>query len=250
MDVGRIARTFRSRVPLIGSIRIFPIPVGERGGNMRLHTERRADRRLDLVYRIGAGLTGLILIGFGIAGMMIRLPLFDTQGEVIAGLSTNGALSFLSIAIGSLLVGAMVLGGTFASTVCVVVGVGFIVSGLANLFLMSTDFNILAFSMPNVIFSFVVGLLVMTFGMYGRFSGGLTEDNPYRMHRESKHHGRVPAPRAEHEGASTRAEDGAPRAREGGDDPVYRAGHEAGRRGAPGGASALKSPGRHRRTGE
>ena len=230
---------------------------------MRLHTERRTDRRLDLVYRIGAGLTGLVLIGFGIAGMMTRLPLFDTQGEVIAGLSTNGALSFLSIAIGSLLVGAMVLGGTFASTVCVVVGVGFIVSGLANLFLMSTDFNILAFSMPNVIFSFVVGLLVMTFGMYGRFSGGLTDDNPFHRHREFRHQerevrqrdrvarreGRVPIPRAEDEGASTRAENGAPRAREGDDDPVYRAGHEAGRRGAPGGASALNSPGRHRRSG-
>lgn len=227
---------------------------------MRLHTERRADRRLDLVYRIGAGLTGLVLIGFGIAGLMTRLPLFDTQGEVIAGLSTNGALSFISIAIGSLLVGAMVLGGTFASTVCIVVGVAFVASGLVNLFLMSTDFNILAFSMPNVIFSFVVGLLVMTFGMYGRFSGGLDEDNPFQRHREARHGNReaqrryrethdqkrVPAPRAEEEGASARSENGTPRAREG-DDPVYRTGYEAGRRGGPDGASALRSPGHHRR---
>lgn len=227
---------------------------------MRLHTERRADRRLDLVYRIGAGLTGLVLIGFGIAGMMTRLPLFDTQGEVIAGLSTNGALSFISIAIGSLLVGAMVLGGTFASTVCVVVGIAFVVSGLVNLFLMSTDFNILAFSMPNVIFSFVVGLLVMTFGMYGRFSGGLDDDNPFHRYREARHQergtrqrgrdahheDRLPAPRTEDEGASTRAEDGVPRARQG-DDGVYRAAYEAGGRGATGGASSLKTPGRHRR---
>ncbi|WP_017581760.1 DUF4383 domain-containing protein [Nocardiopsis valliformis] len=150
---------------------------------MELDTTRRADRRLDLVYRIGAGLTGLVLVGFGSAGLMIRLPLFDTQGEVIAGLSTNGALSFISIAIGSLLVGAAILGGKFASTVCVAVGAAFVVSGLVNLYLMSTDFNVLAFSMPNVIFSFVVGLVVMTFGMYGRFSGGLPEDNPFQRHR-------------------------------------------------------------------
>lgn len=150
---------------------------------MDLDTTRRADRRLDLVYRIGAGLTGLVLVGFGSAGLMIRLPLFDTQGEVIAGLSTNGALSFISIAIGSLLVGAAILGGKFASTVCVAVGAAFVVSGLVNLYLMSTDFNILAFSIPNVIFSFVVGLVVMTFGMYGRFSGNLPEDNPFRRHR-------------------------------------------------------------------
>ncbi|WP_017604817.1 DUF4383 domain-containing protein [Nocardiopsis alkaliphila] len=216
---------------------------------MKLDTKRRADRRLDLVYRIGAGLTGLVLIGFGIAGLMIRLPLFDTQGEVIAGLSTNGALSFLSIAVGSLLVGAMVLGGIFASNVCIVVGVAFLVSGLVNLFLMGTDFNILAFSIPNVIFSFVVGLVVLTFGMYGRFSGGLDEDNPFHQYRESRHQTRVPAPRTEDGGARARGAEGVPRARERGQDPVYRAGYEDAHRGAPGGATALGAYGRHRRGG-
>ncbi len=150
---------------------------------MELDTTRRADRRLDLVYRIGAGFTGLVLVGFGSAGLMIRLPLFDTQGEVIAGLSTNGALSFLSVAIGSLLVGAAILGGKFASTVCVTVGVAFVASGIVNLYLMTTDFNILAFSISNVVFSFVVGLVVMTFGMYGRFSSHLPEDNPFQRYR-------------------------------------------------------------------
>ncbi|MBR8744940.1 DUF4383 domain-containing protein [Nocardiopsis sp. MG754419] len=211
---------------------------------MELDTKRRTDRRLDLVYRVGAGLTGLFLIGFGIAGLLIRLPLFDTQGQVIAGLSTNGALSFLSIAIGSLLVGAMVLGGTFASNVCVAVGVSFVGSGLVNLYLMSTDFNILAFSMPNVIFSFGVGLVVMTFGMYGRFSGGLAEDNPYRRHREAKHEDGVPAPRTETAGTTSpsvegRGSDGLP------DDVVHRAGQEAGRRGSDGGASAYEPHDRH-----
>ena len=214
---------------------------------MELDTRRRADRRLDLVYRIGAGLTGLVLIGFGIAGLTIRLPLFDTQGEVIAGLSTNGALSFLSIAVGSLLVGAMVLGGIFASNVCIVVGVAFLVSGLVNLFLMGTDFNILAFSIPNVIFSFVVGLVVLTFGMYGRFSGGLDEDNPFHQYRESRHQAQVPAPRTEGSGAPAQEGSDVPRARETEENPVHQAGHEAGHRGSPGGATALGVYGRHRR---
>lgn len=216
---------------------------------MELDTRRRADRRLDHVYRIGAGLTGLVLIGFGIAGLLTRLPLFDTQGEVIAGLSTNGALSFLSIAVGSLLVGAMVLGGIFASNVCIVIGAAFLVSGLVNLFLIGTDFNILAFSIPNVIFSFVVGLVVLTFGMYGRFSGGLDEDNPFHQYRESRHRDRVPAPRTEDGGVPAREGNDVPRAREANEDPVYRAGYEAGHRGAPGGASALGARGRHRRGG-
>jgi hypothetical protein len=159
---------------------------------MDLDTRRPADRRLSVVHRAGAGLTGLVLMGFGIAGLVVRLPFFDTQGEVVAGLSTNGALSFLSVAIGSLLLGASVLGGSFASTVCTVVGVGFVASGLVNLYLMGAGPNILAFSMPNVIFSFVVGIMVMTFGMYGRVSGGLPEDNPYhrrRVRRRARRHG-------------------------------------------------------------
>ncbi|MFE1099798.1 DUF4383 domain-containing protein [Nocardiopsis alba] len=201
---------------------------------MKLDTRRRTDRRLDIVYRVGAGLTGLFLIGFGIAGLLVRLPLFDTQGEVIAGLSTNGALSFLSVAIGSLLVGAMVLGGTFASTVCVVVGVAFVVSGLVNLYLMSMGPNILAFSMPNVIFSFGVGLVVMTFGMYGRFSGGLGEDNPYRRQREARHHDAVPAPRTEDSGATAPEAGGRDEHGETSDDDAYRAGYESGRAGENG----------------
>ena len=196
---------------------------------MDLDTTRRADRRLDLVYRIGAGFTGLVLVGFGSAGLMIRLPLFDTQGEVIAGLSTNGALSFLSIAIGSLLVGAAILGGKFASTVCITVGAAFIASGIVNLILMSTDFNILAFSMPNVIFSYAVGLVVLTFGMYGRFSGHLPEDNPFQRHR--------------HPEGETGADGGAAgqgSAEEKDHDPSYDAGRRAARLDGPrGGAHAV-----------
>ncbi|GAB2511263.1 DUF4383 domain-containing protein [Nocardiopsis aegyptia] len=150
---------------------------------MELDRSRRSDRRLDIVYRVGSGVTALILIGFGLAGLTVRLPLFDTQGEVIAGLSTNGALGFLSVAFGALLLGAAVLGGVFASTVCTLMGTAFVASGLVNLYLMSAGPNVLAFSMPNVMFSFVVGLMLMTFGMYGRFSGGLAEDNPFREHR-------------------------------------------------------------------
>ncbi|RKS05144.1 uncharacterized protein DUF4383 [Nocardiopsis sp. Huas11] len=150
---------------------------------MELDRNRRPDRRLDIAYRAGSGVIALVLIGFGLAGLTVRLPLFDTQGEVVAGLSTNGALGFLSVAFGSLLLGAAVLGGVYASTVCTVMGTAFVGSGLVNLYLMTTDANVLAFSMPNVIFSFVVGLTLMTIGMYGRFSGGLAEDNPFREYR-------------------------------------------------------------------
>lgn len=170
---------------------------------MDLDTRQRAHRRSNHVHRVGAGLTGLVLVIFGVAGAMLRPPLFDTQGEVVAGLSTNGALSFLSAAIGSLLIGAAVLGGIFAANVCVVVGVVLVASGPVNLYLMSADLNVLAFSLPNVVLSLVVGLMVMTFGLYGRARGGVDGANPYRRHREGEHAAAaVPRPRTEGAGGS------------------------------------------------
>ncbi|MEU0298637.1 DUF4383 domain-containing protein [Streptomyces sp. NPDC006175] len=137
------------------------------------------DHRLSRVYRMGAGLMGLLLVAFGILGLIDRIGFFDTGGDTVAGLNTNGALSILSICVGLLLFVGMVIGGNFASTLNMVLGILFILSGFVNLALLDGGMNFLAFRMQNVLFSFVVGLLLMMFGMYGRVSGGLPHDNPY-----------------------------------------------------------------------
>ncbi|MET9589938.1 DUF4383 domain-containing protein [Streptomyces sp. NPDC006516] len=145
----------------------------------RLDEHLPVDHRLSKVYRVGAGLMGLLLLAFGILGLVDRIGFFDTGGDTVAGLNTNGALSILSICVGLLLFVGMVVGGNFASTLNMVLGIAFIVSGFVNLALLDSDMNFLAFHMQNVLFSFVVGLLLMMFGMYGRVSGGLPHDNPY-----------------------------------------------------------------------
>ncbi|MDF6021390.1 DUF4383 domain-containing protein [Streptomyces sp. JH34] len=137
------------------------------------------DHRLSQVYRVGAGLMGLVLVAFGVLGLIDRIGFFDTGGDTVAGLNTNGTLSILSICVGLLLFVGMVIGGNFASTLNMILGIAFIVSGFVNLALLDTGLNFLAFHMQNVLFSFVVGLLLMMFGMYGRVSGGLPHDNPY-----------------------------------------------------------------------
>ncbi|GGU57002.1 hypothetical protein GCM10010211_22190 [Streptomyces albospinus] len=137
------------------------------------------DHRLSRVYRIGAGLMGLVLVAFGILGLTHRIGFFDTGGSTVAGLNTNGALSVLSIVVGALLVGGMLIGGNFASSWNILWGTLFLLSGFLNLALLQTDANFLAFKIQNVLFSFVVGLLLLVFGMYGRVSGGLSHDNPY-----------------------------------------------------------------------
>ncbi len=145
----------------------------------RLDEHLPVDHRLSRVYRAGAGLMGLVLLAFGVLGLIDRIGFFDTGGDTVAGLSTNGALSVLSICAGLLLFIGMVLGGNFASTLNMVIGIAFVLSGFVNLALLDTGMNFLAFQIQNVLFSFVVGLLLMMFGMYGRVSGGLSHDNPY-----------------------------------------------------------------------
>ena len=137
------------------------------------------DHRLSKVYRVGAGLIGLVLLAFGILGLIDKVGFFDTGGDTVAGLNTNGALSVLSICVGLLLFVGMVIGGNFASTLNMVLGVLFILSGFVNLALLDTGFNFLAFRIQNVLFSFVVGVMLMFFGMYGRVGTALPHDNPY-----------------------------------------------------------------------
>jgi hypothetical protein len=137
------------------------------------------DHKLNLVYRIGAGVIGAFLVAFGILGLLNHIGFFDTGGNMAAGLNSNGALSVLSICIGALLLVGMVIGGNVASTLNMVLGILFLLNGFLFLGLLDTPYNFLAFKIQNVLFSFVVGLLLMTFGMYGRVGHALPHDNPY-----------------------------------------------------------------------
>lgn len=146
---------------------------------MRLNDRLPVDRRLNQVYRFGAGAMGLILVVFGILGLLNNVSFLSEAGERVAGLNSNGALSTISIVIGGLLFVGMAIGGNFASTLNICVGGAFLISGFVNLALLDTDSNLLAFKMSNVLFSFAVGLLLLFFGLYGRVTGGLPRDNPY-----------------------------------------------------------------------
>jgi hypothetical protein len=80
----------------------------------------------------------------------------------------------------AVLIGTALYSSRVASTTMLVIGALFLVSALANLAVLNTDFNVLAFSMANVIFSICAGLVLLTLGAYGRVSGNLPPDSPYR----------------------------------------------------------------------
>jgi hypothetical protein len=137
------------------------------------------DRRVFVVQRLGALLVGGVLLVFGLLGSTTGVPLLATHGERVLGLSSNGLLSALSLVVAAILIGAAVRGPRVASTVMIVLGVLFLLSALGNMAVLHTAANFLAFQMSNVLFSIVVGLLLLLLGCYGRVSGHLPEDSPY-----------------------------------------------------------------------
>ena len=153
---------------------------------------RDPPRQLDHLHRTGAVVFGLGIGAFGVLGFVNRLDMFSTTGQPVLGLSSNGLLSTVSVVVAVVLVAAGVRGGRLASTVLVVVGAAFVASGLINTLVLGTPLNLLAFRIPNVVFSFVAGALLLFLGAWGRFTGRLPDDNPYR--RERHHDDERPDP--------------------------------------------------------
>jgi hypothetical protein len=135
--------------------------------------------RVFVVQRIGAIAVAVFLLVFALLGFAGGLDFFSTEGEEILGLSSNGLLSTISVVMALVLLGAAARGPRVASTVMIVAGALFLLSALVNLAVLRTSFNFLAFEMDNVIFSVVVGLLLLVLGAYGRIGGHLPEDSPY-----------------------------------------------------------------------
>jgi len=147
------------------------------------NVRRDLPSRLDHLHRVGAVVFGLGIGMFGVLGFVNRLDMFSTTGAPVLGLSSNGLLSTISVVVAVILIAAGLRGGRTASTVLVVIGAAFVASGLVNTLVLGTPLNLLAFRIPNVVFSFVAGALLLFLGAWGRFTGRLPDDNPYRQER-------------------------------------------------------------------
>ena len=142
------------------------------------------DARVLTVHRLGAIAVAAVILVFGVLGFADGLEFFSTSGEPVLGMSSNGLLSTISVVTAVVLVFAALRGPRIASTVMIVVGALFILSALANLAVLRTGLNFLAFEISNVAFSAVAGLVLLLLGAYGRLSGNLPPDSPYAAHRE------------------------------------------------------------------
>ena len=150
------------------------------------------DHRIWHVHQVGSGVLGGVLVTFGLLGFVNQLDFFSTSGGEVAGISSNGLLSTISVVVGAVLIGSAFAPRATSSWVASVVGVVFILAGFANLAVLETSANILAFEFPNVVFSLVSGIALLVLGLYGRSSRALDEDNPYRLKSEASAGGRPP----------------------------------------------------------
>ena len=135
--------------------------------------------RVYAVQRTGAVLVALFLLLFALLGFASGQHFFSTQGQPVLGMSSNGLLSTVSVVVALVLLAAAARSARTASTVMIILGPLFLLSGLINLFVLQTHFNLLAFEGSNVVFSFLVGLLMLLLGAYGRISSQLPPDSPY-----------------------------------------------------------------------
>lgn len=139
------------------------------------------------LYRALAGLAGLYVLVFGIAGFSQSrgLSLF-AQHDLpwVLGLRTNPAFALLSIASGAVILVATVVGRNLDHLVYLAAGIIFMLAGIAMMLLLQTPANFLGFSMSNCIVSFILGLVTFTAGLYGR-SGTAEDAQSLNVHRHT-----------------------------------------------------------------
>jgi hypothetical protein len=143
-------------------------------------------------YRLLAGLTGAYVLAFGIAGVLRTggRPFFAQENlPYVLGLHANRAFAVLSIVVGVVILASVVIGGDVHRWVALVSGVVFLASGLVMLVLERTDFNFLGFTPITSVVSFIIGLVLLIAGLYGKVGTMLD------VRREEEfRHGRGPDP--------------------------------------------------------
>src|SRR3954453_5065200 len=117
------------------------------------------------LYRLLSGGRSLYMLVFGVVGFVQTsgAPFFTRdEAEWVLGLRTNPAFSLLSIIAGVVVLGANIVGRNLAHQVNQLAGVVLACGGMASPAFMQTDANVFAFSMANVIVTFILAGVIGT----------------------------------------------------------------------------------------
>lgn len=131
------------------------------------------NHRLRPLWRALAFLTGAYVLVYGVVGFIqTRDAGLETFAQsnlpTVLGLQTNPGFALLSIVVGAGVVAAVLIGRNVDFYVNLAAGCVFLLAGMAMLGLLHTDMNYLGFTVATCNVSFVVGLVLLTSGLYGR----------------------------------------------------------------------------------
>jgi len=122
-------------------------------------------------YRVVAGVVGLYVLAFGVLALTrtAGTATFAREGlPWVLGIHANRAFAVISVIAGLALVGGAIVGGNLDRWVNLVGGIVFLVAGLAMLTLLRSDLNLLGFTVTTCVVSFIIGIALLTAGLYGQ----------------------------------------------------------------------------------
>jgi hypothetical protein len=128
------------------------------------------NHHLRQTYRFIAGLAGLYLTLTGILALAATWgdPMFNREGEWVLGLRTNPAAAWLYTIVGIVALAAILIGGNVFHHVAMILGWGLSALAILQMAFLQTDANVLDASMTNIIATFIISLVALTAGLYGK----------------------------------------------------------------------------------
>jgi hypothetical protein len=127
------------------------------------------------LYRAFSGLTGVYLLVVGLVGFVqSRGADMFARDDLpwVLGVRVNPAFALLAIVIGGLLVAVAMIGRNLDHYVNIGAAIVLIVVATAMMTFIQTDANVLAFSMANCIALYLVGMVNLAAGLYGKVGSG------------------------------------------------------------------------------
>src|SRR5262245_21381515 len=145
------------------------------------------NHRLRPLYRLLAALAGLYVLVFGIIGVTRTAgdPLFDRGDVRVFGLRLNLAFAIVSIIVGIIVLGGALRGRNLDHFVNLVAGTVVLGAGILMLTVLQTPANFLNYEVATCVTSFLIGLVLLTAGLYGRV-GSPQEQAAHEAHRHHK----------------------------------------------------------------
>lgn len=137
---------------------------------MRMLLHLPVNHRFRTLHRFLAGLTGLYVLVYGIVGLAVsRGHGAFARGHIVAlGLRTNFGFAVLSIIVGAAVLVGIIVNHNWDHILNLFGGLAFLVVGMLMLGVLQTGLNVLNFTVGKCVVSFLIGLVLLTAGLYTR----------------------------------------------------------------------------------